>query len=261
MRIVLLFFVFLPALLWSQRYQLANPRIITDSVFFRQSATVRLELDIDSVTIGYTTDGSFPLDKALPYEKPLVLKESATVRARAAHPEFLPSSFAEKQFIHVTSVPDSFRLATAPDSAYSGRGGATLFDLQKGDTDLHSGRWLGFRKDTVQIDLYFKAPVSTKVLLFSTLFDSGAWIFPPASIEVYGSAGNKEMHTIGVWSARPDSTLQSRSAKYELYQRVVVRPTPVDRMRIRVVPFGPLPVWHAGAGKEAWLFLDEILFQ
>ncbi len=251
----------LPTLLPAQRYQLAAPRMNTDSVFFFKSINVQLEFDLDSASIQYTTDGALPIGEAPMYKKPFTLTETTTLRAKTIHPEFLPSSFVEKQVFKIPLRPDSVQMKTTPDSLYAGKGAATLFDMQKGDNNLKSGRWLGFKGDTVELELYFKSPVMNKRLMFSTLFDSGAWIFPPAAIEVLGAETGKSWRPMGVWAGKSDTEYKDRPARYELFERVVLRPVAVDRLLIRIIPYGLLPVWHSGAGKPAWLFLDEIFFQ
>ncbi|MCC6460521.1 MAG: chitobiase/beta-hexosaminidase C-terminal domain-containing protein [Saprospiraceae bacterium] len=257
-----LFFILLllPALAWGQRFQLAAPHLTVDSVFFRKQAQVELAFDLDGSTIRYTTDGTYPNDSAAVYKKAIEVTNSGTVRAKAMHPDFLPGNAAEKTLFKINFLPDSMGLQPAPDSLYKGKGAATLFDLRKGDADLKSGRWLGFRTDTVVVETRCKKPVSLKTLQLSTLFDAGAWIFPPKRIEVYGASGKGNWQTVGVWNAREGFRWKDLPSKYDQFQKVIIRPLPVDRLQIRIVPFGPLPEGHPGAGQAAWLFLDEIIF-
>lgn len=251
----------MPLFVWGQRYQLTAPRITVDSVFFRQKAKVLLEFDLDSAAISYTTDGKFPGKGTPVYKKPFTVDSSAVIRAKSEHPDFLTSLMAEKRLTKVSAVPDSFRLLTIPDTAYRGQYASTLFDLQKGSKDLHDGRWLGFKTDSAVVELQFKQGTMNRILLISTLFDPGAWIFPPKSVEVYGKTGDKSWIPIGRWNAAADTPWKDRPAKYDEYLRVVLRPIRVEQLRIRIIPFGPLPEGHPGAGKPAWLFLDEIAFQ
>ncbi len=252
----------LPAPSWGQRFQLAAPRIIADSVFFRQKAQLSLEFDLEGAKINYTTTGGLPSDSTPVYEKPFVMTASGAVRARAAHPDFIPSRMEELELVQVLHSPDSLSLRTAPDTLYAGKkGGATLFDLQKAGRDLKDGRWLGFRGDTVVIEVFFKQGVECKRVIVSHLLDPGAWIFPPKRIEVLGASGAKGWLPMGVWTARPKTAWEARQARYDFYQRVVLRPAKAERLQIRIIPFGPLPDGHPGAGKPAWLFLDEIVFQ
>ncbi|MCK6694527.1 MAG: chitobiase/beta-hexosaminidase C-terminal domain-containing protein [Thermoanaerobaculia bacterium] len=251
----------MPALLWSQRYQLNSPKILADSVFFRQKVRVQLEFDLDSAVISYTADGKIPGKNAPVYKTPFTVDSSAVIRAKSDHPQFLTSSMAEKHLYKVSAVPDSFRLLTMPDTAYKGNGAASLFDLQKAGRDLHDGRWLGFRTDSVVVTLQFGQATASRVMLLSTLFDPGAWIFPPRSVEVYGQSGDRPWMPMGRWMAKTDTLWKERPVKYDDYLRVVMRPVKVDRLRIRIIPYGPMPDGHPRAGTRAWLFIDEIAFQ
>lgn len=261
MKHLLIVFLLIPAMARSQRFQLAPPQIRVDSFFFRQSARVTMEFDLDGASIHYSTNFQTPTDSTPLYQKPVVLNESATIRARAFHPDYAAGPVAEQHVVKVKLAPDSVVLLTPPDSLYPGKKNTALFDLQKGSRNLKDGAWLGFRADTVVVQAFFKQTVSCRLLQVSTLFDSGAWIFPPARVEVYGASGDKEWQYLGAWMPREGATLQDRPAQYELFEKVVLRPAQVQRLEIRVIPFGPLPQWHAGSGKPAWLFLDEIILQ
>ena len=261
MKYLSLIVLLLPALAWGQRFQLAAPHLTVDSVFFRKQAQVELAFDLDGAAIRYTTDGTYPNDTATMYKKPIVFTTSGIIRAKATHPDFLSGNAAEKNVFKINFLPDSIGLQPTPDTLYRGKGAATLFDLRKGDADLKSGRWLGFRTDTVVVETRFKNPVSLKTLQVSSLFDAGAWIFPPSRIEVYGASGKGNWQTVGVWNAREGFRWKDLPSKYDQYQKVIIRPLPVDRLQIRVVPFGRLPDGHPGAGQAAWLFIDEIIFQ
>lgn len=261
MRILLYLFLLLPAFAISQPYQLTAPRIVPESVFFREKTKVQLDFDLEGARILYTTDGKLPGKDALVYKEPFTVDSSAVIRVKSEHPDFMASPPGEKQLIRVSVVPDSFRLLAVPDSTYPGRGAAGLFDLQKGGRDLRDGRWLGFKTDSVVVETQFKQATANRVLLISSLFDPGAWIFPPKSVEVYGQAGDKPWMPMGRWLAKADAPWKDKPARYDDYVRVVLRPVKVDRLRIRIIPHGPLPEGHPGAGQPAWFFVDEIAFQ
>lgn len=263
MKRVFFLFLLIPVSVWGQRFQLAPPQLKADSAFFLQSARINMAFDLDSASIRYTLDGSYPKDSSLLYSQPVVLQNSCVVRARSMCPGFIASSLAEQQVVKVSAVPDSARLLTAPDTLYPGKYVATLFNLLKGSHELKDGQWMGFRSDSVVvIEAYFKKPTTCNILNISTLFDSGAWAFPPSRIEVLGASGDKEWRSIGLWAARDAAAFRKdKPAKYDMFQKVILRKTEVDRLQIRIIPFGPLPDWHSGTGKPAWLFLDEIAIQ
>lgn len=260
-KLILFLYLTIPLYVAGQPFRLAAPQISVDSVFFLNQAKISLGFDLDSAFILYTINGGYPDSRSPMYEKSLTIRESAVIRAKANHPDYLPGPFVEQELLQVRYRPDSTWLRTTPDSLYAGKGNATLFDLQKGGQDVKSGAWLGFRADTVVAEVFFKKKVKCKTLVVSTLLDVNAWIFPPAGIEVLGASGNDPWFYIGVWTARTDIDLRGSTSDYTQFRKMHLFPMEVDRIQVRVRPFGPLPAWHSGSGQPAWLFIDEIAFQ
>lgn len=250
-----------PNLLRSQHFQLAPPQIKVDSIFFLERAKVSLAFDLEGAVIHYTTTGGYPTDDKPVYEKPLVIRESGPVRAKVRHPEFSNSTMTERRLLKASHLPDSVVLRTPADPQYPGRQDTSMFDLQKGSRDIKDGRWLGFRGDTVILEVYFKKAISCKNVVVSLLVDADYWIFPPARIEVFGASGDKSWQPLGVRTARDISANTKPQTDYDLFQQVLLRPVAAERFFIRIYPFGNLPAWHSGAGTPAWLFIDEIVFQ
>lgn len=261
MRHLLFTCLLLPLLLHGQEYQLAPPKISADSVFFLQNARVTMAFDMDDATVHFTTDGSIPVRKSQVYETPLSVTASTTVQAVSYHPDYVISRMASLELIRAGFVPDSTRLLTIPDSSYRGKSPGALFDLQKGSRDIHDGRWLGFRGDTVVMEVFFAKPVQLRQIVVSTLSDPGAWIFPPGRIDVYGMDKDNRWQLLGNRVMRNEVAGKNQTAKYGLYEQVGLDKEEVRQIRIKVTPYGNLPAGHPGAGTPAWLFLDEVVFQ
>lgn len=261
MKYLLLLWLLFPLLLRGQEYQLAPPKIYADSIFFLQNARVTMAFDLEDASIHFTTDGSMPVRHSTVYEAPFSVAASTTIQAVSDHPHYVMSKMASLELVRAGFVPDSARLLARPDSAYRGKSPDALFDLQKGSNDLHDGRWLGFRGDTVVVEAAFPKTVQCRQIVVSTLSDPGAWIFPPRSIEVYGMKKGGRWQLLGKGMPRNEPTRKNRTAVYALYEAVDLDKTEADRIRVKVVPYGNLPEGHPGAGSPAWLFLDEVIFQ
>lgn len=261
MRLFILCICLFPALLAAQEFRLAPPKIYADSIFFLRHAEVKMAFDLDRADILYTTDGSIPVSGSDVYNQPFPVNTSASIQAVSRHPDYISSRPATLQLVKAGYVPDSTRLLTQPDPTYVGRKAATLFDLQKGSRDIHDGRWLGFRKDTVTAEAGFARPVQCRQIIVSTLSDPGAWIFPPRRVEVYGAAKGGKWELLGSWAPRSEIAWKNQATRYELFQEIDLSKTEVQRIRVVVIPYGYLPSDHPGAGNQAWLFLDEIIFQ
>lgn len=254
-----LLFLF-PAFLQAQSIQLAPPRFLSGDVFFIGKTQVAMAFDLDSAVIHYALDGT-PSGHSPVYTTPVQIRESTNLRAVSTHPSFLMSAVAEKQFLKVKYQPVSINLLTEPNKSYPGRGAASLFDLKKGSSDLHDGNWLGFLADTVVVETNFRQNIQCKTLLISTLYDINAWVLPFREITVLGKNKLGIWQKIGYWQLPDDKATLASPALYTDFQYITLQKFKTRQIKIEMVPFGPLPVGHAGAGKPAWLFLDEIGFQ
>lgn len=250
-----------PALVAAQEYHLAPPKIMADSIFFLQHSTVRLAFALEGAAVYFTTDGSLPVLNSPVYNAPLSLSASSTVTAVSRHPEYIAGKPAAVQLIKAGFLPDSIRLLAQPDTQYAGSGEKALSDLQKGGSDLHDGRWLGFRGDTVEAEFVFSKPVSCRQIIVSTLSDPGSWIFPPRRIDIYGETTSGTWQHLGNWKSNQQYNWKQQSADYALYKEIEIKQIPARRFKLKVISFGYLPADHPGAGAPAWLFLDEVIFQ
>lgn len=253
-------FLCLPALLGAQTIQLAPPRISSEHVFFLGKTSVTLDFDLDGAVIHYAQD-AIPDAHSPVYHKPIRLTQSGSVKAVATHPDFTTSPVAERRFIRAKVQPKTMTLSTRPNENYPGKGVLSLYDLAKGSGDLHDGNWLGFQQDSVFIEADFKKKTHCNKLLFSTLSDLNAWVMPMRAVVIWGMDRAGKWQNIGSWQAPAKDAPGSNLVKGNVFIEVPLLAMTTNKIRIQMLPFGPLPAGHAGAGTPAWLFLDEIVFQ
>ena len=180
-------------------------------------------------------------------------------------------------------------LSLPADARYSGHGEGTLADGLWGGNHFGS-HWLGFYgKDVVAVmDLDTLTPVSQITL--GSLEAEPSWIFAPSEVTVETSSNGKdwEMHPM----ARKERTAQwtdtlmmmgmvpvtqsltrlgSDTLSYDQVWgkqlannhihytvKAAVKPMEIRYIRVSAKSVKKLPADHLGAGKPAWLFLDEI---
>lgn len=235
------------------RIQLSPPQVVVDSVFFAETATVRLELDYPGVELRYTLDGS-PVNSQSPvYQEPLRLSQSATVTAQAFHPDFEDSPevrLSVRSLKHNKQIAISSAVPT-PAPQYTGAGLPALTDRQKGA--LHFAAtpkaWLGWATDTLRFQLQVPKPAGGIQLVLSLLDNAGAWIMPPAAVKVYDEG--EEIGRFETVQPKPGGPTQYR------FLEVPLKPWRSKALEV-VVLARQLPPWHDGAGRPAWIFLDEL---
>ena len=86
---------------------------------------------------------------------------------------------------------------------------------------------------------------------------TGDWIFPPAAVRIALSPDGKQYTS--VVDTNLVSVQQGDTESRTLEQ--TIRPTEARFLRYRIENTGLCPDWHPGAGKPAWLFVDELLFE
>ena len=239
-----------------QLYQLNPPIIQAKSGIFHDKIDVSIKHPIGSVSVFYTLDNTLPdSGNYVLYEKPITIDKNTTLRVRAFAAGWLGSEENRSVFFKAGVKPSAYHLTLPPDNAYKGKGAETLFDLQKGDEDFASGKWLGFKDNDCEIIMEFDEAAPLESISLSFLSAEASYIFPPASIEIWGKSqgGNWALlHT-----EKPDQPNQNRERKQLLLEY------PLDgkqyhQLKAIIKPINPLPKWHQGAGQRGWMFIDEV---
>ncbi len=237
-------------------FQLAAPIIQVDSVLFKQAATVTMGFGFPNSEIKYTLDGSEVDEESPVYEGPITVNNSATIKAKAFHPDFKGS---EQTLVQVAKITHSISDATIilkpePHDNYRGQGAKGLIDMQKGTAQFRGGnQWLGFQTGETIIDIHLAKALELSNLKVSCLQNQGGWIFLPKEIVV--RSGSKEVGNV---------FLETAGEKQENQLKVI--PIPIEKgnytqLTITVYSLDEIPQWHQGKGTTPWLFLDEILVE
>jgi hypothetical protein len=238
-------------------YQLNAPQIEFDKSIFTDKIVVSLKHPIGSVKIFYTLDNTMPdSSNHQVYSGPISLEQNTTLRARAFADGWLGSTEKQAVFFRSKIQPDSYNLVHPPHQSYKGTGALTLFDLEKGDEDFASGKWLGFQDTPFEIQMDFKSPQSIQNIAFSTLAAEGSYIFPPSKVEVWIKTQNSDWKLAD--TQKPEQPTKNRDRMLQMYESKINQGE-VTAIKAKLTPVNPLPKWHPGAGGKGWVFIDEIL--
>jgi hypothetical protein len=234
-------------------YQLATPIAAYESVFFEKRTSVSFKFEQPGTSIRYTTDGSEPNATSAVYKKPIRINKHLTVVKAAAFGDgFAPSETVVLPFfsqgLHITNINTS-----APNTQYAGNGSNTLNDHKSGGTDHHNGAWLGFDSDSIVVYIFPEKPTTVSQVLLHVLSNQDAWIFAPQKVLVYAVAnGSDVLVETKTFETKPDEKTDAKAIMIDLPK------TTAAQFRVVIFPLAALPEWHAGKGKKAWCFIDEI---
>lgn len=254
--LVLIFAIFLIGSIQAQEgdsLRLAKPIILSDNATFGESTEVKLYFGMKGATIEY----QFDWGEWHRYTGPVILEATGLFRAKVKAPGYQTSDAVEKQLVKA-GIPFSVSEMTPPSSKYPDENGKGIWDGKLATTSFLHEAWMGFDQDTVSIKFDTETPFS-KVGI-STLADVPSWIMNPPegqirvigeNGEILGSMTASVMFEIVSWANRdlmmisaPNWTPSHPDQQYS-YELVL---WPMS-----------LPNDHPGAGKNAWIFIDEIV--
>lgn len=234
------------------QFQLATPEISSEAIFFKDQTSVEIDLDIDGVTIRYTTDGTVPTKASALYLDKINLNKSSQIKAKAWHDDFLPSEVMGLS-VRKLDAKNNIRLAVnpGPSESYPGKGAEGLVDQVKGSANFRDGHWLGFSVDTITMEIEFAEAIDVPIVNLSVLEDQGSWIFLPASVEVW--VGGEQ---VTLWEK---DRMQDQPKSFQYIQFTIPR-RKLKEAVIKIV-MDTIPKWHAGVGTVPWFFMDEVFIQ
>ncbi|WP_294609291.1 glycoside hydrolase family 20 protein [uncultured Bacteroides sp.] len=209
---------------------------------------------IDDAPIYYTLDGTEPTTASLKYTEPVIITETADFQAAVIRPEGKSKVVNKKiSFNKATYCP--IELTFQPSEKYKFSGAITLVDGMKGNDSYATGAWLGFVGGDVEAIIDLGQETEIKRVATNAVVDMSAWIMGSTGLVVSVSDDNKEFHEIASKDIPAETNIDKKGVEnYDItfdpvkarYVKVVIKRSPA------------LPKGHAGEGKAAYMFIDEI---
>ena len=209
---------------------------------------------IDDAPIYYTLDGTEPTTASLKYTEPIAITETADFQAVVIRPEGKSKVVSKKiSFNKATYCP--IELTFQPSEKYKFGGAVTLVDGMKGNDSYATGAWLGFVGGDVEAIIDLGQETEIKRVATSAVVDMSAWIMGSTGLVVSVSDDNKEFREVASKDIPAETNIDKKGVEnYEItfdpvkarYVKVVIKRSPA------------LPKGHAGEGKAAYMFIDEI---
>ena len=232
------------------------PFITAPAKTFTDSLPVEMGCVCGGCAIHYTTGGRAPSPASLRYEGPLTLSGTQTLRAIAVAPSGRVSRPVTAEFVRIEGGR-SITLHTEYANQYSGGGDMALIDYQRGNRNWRTGGWQGYwGKDLhAVIDLGREREIHRISTGF--LQDIRSWIWFPVEVSYEVSLDGTNWEPIASVASRfPDDRegvfIEAFSADLSTRARY---------LRVRATNYGVCPDWHAGAGGDAWIFVDEVAIE
>jgi hypothetical protein len=151
----------------------------------------------------------------------------------------------------------SVSLLTASSPKYEAGGAGALTDGIRGIDDYHFN-WLGFEGNDMEAVIDLGEEKTISAISADFLQDNRAWIFLPQWFFVSVSTDNENYSNIG--SAR-NTTSDRKAGSFIRSFSVKAESVQARYIKVKAQSLKTCPSWHIGSGKNAWIFVDEIVIK
>ena len=220
-----------------------------------KNAVLTMILDkLGSGEIYYTTDGTTPTSESTLYTKPIAINEDAHIQAVVIRANDEKSRvFSEKIFIS-KSTGKPITLNVEPSDNYKYEGAKTLNDGLVGNGNYRTGLWLGFQDRSLEAVIDLTEVQEISKVSFNNNIMKSEWIVGAQGATVRVSEDGKNYTTV----AQETYTETVESDKNGTETNVITFEPIKARFVEVVIKSATLPKWHPSAGKDGFLFVDEI---
>ena len=229
------------------------PVIEPNDAVFTDKMTVQLRLlrPDNGTKILYTTSAD-GFKKVTAYKKPLVLKETTTIRAWSENATG-QSALVEADF-HKFVQDKTIQYISPYNPQYTAGGDDGLVDGIRGNIKWRLGGWQGFQGQDFEAIVDLQAVKDIHSVSVGFLEDIRAWIFFPKNLIVEVSTDGEKFVRFGEFTnPHPDDDYTVKAEDFTVKGSAKAR-----YVKVRAANYGVLPAWHLGAGGAAHIFADEI---
>ena len=245
----------------SNPIKLNPPRLKNKALVFEDSVVLQLYHPVKGTDIRYTVDGTDPdsISSSL-FKGNTVLHKSVAIKVRAYKDGWVSSDVATLNVYRSHHKPDTAILLSRLNRVHAANGAQTFFDHELGSFNANSpawaNNWAGVINNDLALALEFKTPRLMKSVGFNMLVEPETFIFPPASIEIWGGPSEDKMALV----TRVKPELPSDYSKpFIRFIDCRFDPQNISYMKIIARPVMKLPGWHKRKDKPALLLVDEIV--
>lgn len=235
----------------------AVPLIEGEQRVFNGQNSISLKTITADAKIYYTLDGGEPNTNANQYTKPFVIDKTTQIKAVAVNSSGVKSQITDAQFF---KKPNDWtvKILSKYNRQYTGGGDEGLIDGIRGTTNFAAGAWQGYQGQDFIAVIDLQRETEIKKLGGGFLQVARSWIWMPTRITFEVSDDNvnfRKVAEIKTDVAPADMKEQIKDFSAE------IAPFKARYVRVKAYNLGKIPVWHPGAGSDAFIFVDEIFIQ
>lgn len=208
--------------------------------------------------IRYTTDSEVLLDSGMVYDKPFSPEQTCMIKAGIFEDGKLQRKATEFEYVKHLGLGATIKLLKKPSARYGTETKAGLLDGIKGSLNHRDGKWSGFSGKDLIAEIDFKSPTDLNKLSFAYIYNKGAWILPPKSISIYARKEGESYKLIG---EKEFELLYLRLDQENHLIEIEIEKEDVVSLKVVIESYKKLPDSHPYAGRDCWLFVDELVIE
>ncbi|MEY4927905.1 MAG: hypothetical protein RI894_2341, partial [Bacteroidota bacterium] len=230
------------------------PIIESSERVFKDSVKISVKTTAKNASILYSIDEKEP---NLLYTNPFIIDRTATIQALSVSNTNKKSPIVTAK-LHKLPHNWTVKLFSTYNRQYTGGGAIGLIDGLRGPLNFASSEWQGYQsQDFIAIiDLQKETEISQ--LGGSFLQNARSWIWMPTQIDFESSLDNENFTKIA--TIKTDIAPENMETLIRDY-KTKITPIKVRYIRIKAKNLGIIPSWHAGAGYDAFIFIDEVFIE
>jgi putative alpha-1,2-mannosidase len=206
------------------------------------------------LTDGVFVEGYFPMDEAIKYTGPFVLKGSTKITAIAVNKAGTRSKIVDAVF---RKRPNDWtvKIDSKYNRQYTGGGDEGLIDGIRGTVNFASGEWQGYQGQDFVAVIDMGVERDFTEVGGSFLQVARSWIWMPTRIEVEAMLNGESYEKIA--EIVTDVPVTEMTPTIREYKKSGP-PLRARYVRVHAYNLGKIPAWHPGAGFDAFIFVDEL---
>lgn len=223
-----------------------------------ESINVKLNKGAPDLTLYYTQDGSAPTlfssiyDIAIPLKKNTILNVQA-FKKNKAYGEAIQRTFSKHLANGLAPV-----LSYQYSSYYTGGGDQAVTNGARGSLNFRDGNWQAVQKVPMEITIDLEETQAISKLSTAFFQKQDSWIFLPTKVDFLVSDDGKNFKLVG--SLENNISPKKEASFIESFE-LDLENTKARFVRLKAHNITYCPDWHAAAGSEAWLFVDEFVVE
>ncbi len=229
-----------------------------ESSVFKDSMIVTLSAD-SGMKILYTLNGKDPDENSETYSQPVSITNTAVLKSIAITPGGKMKSYVATSRFYKMAHPDwKIELHSKYNRQYTAGGEEGIIDGLRGEENWKKGRWQGYQGQDFEAVIDLGKVRKVSALHAEFLQDTRSWILMPVSVEFESSEDGKNFTTLfSIANSLPDTVMENSIMSFGGN----IPPVMARYIKVKARNYGKLPEWHAGAGGEAFIFIDEIYIE